>query len=92
MHQIKRQTAIAMIESIEHQLATLKTILFMNEGPGDTNFIAPKKDYEDPRYTNEAEDALIEESLALDHDEKEKLVQDIVKNTELNTEDGAEQY
>lgn len=91
MHSITRQSVMAMIESIEHQLSAIKTVLFMQDGSSDGT-ILPKREFTDPNYTSADEDRLIEDALSLDQDEKEKILQDIARNTEPEFNDDPEQY
>ncbi len=97
MHQISRQSVLAMIESVEHQLKAIKTILFMDDRVGDTD-VANKPETVSSAYTTDEEENEIAKMMEEDRaellrlDEKEKMMQDIVKNTELKLTDDSEQH
>lgn len=77
MKHIQRQSLIILINSIEQQIASLKSILSLSdERVSKTN---ASEVYTSQSYTDEADDLLIEQALQFEQDKEEIFLQDLAK-------------
>lgn len=81
MNNIQKQSLMIIIQGMEHQLQSLKSLLFLKDGEQEEVRTQPARSM-GRYYTSAEEDRMIEEALEAPQDKEELLLQNVFKQAQ----------
>lgn len=83
MDRIQKQSILLVIETLEGQLQALRSLIGLTSGEPD--YLVKRRGADDPHYTSDEDDKLIDEALKVEA-EKDELLQNIFQQASESPE------